>query len=85
VVSLSDEFSTAEAAAARAKVQAGLTPLEKATIEKETAIGVAQALANSNVRWVPEVMVLGNQNASANPMDAVGLNMLLDIAKKQGK
>lgn len=75
----------AEAAAARAKVQAGLTPLEKATIEKETAIGVAQALANSNVRWVPEVMVLGNQNASANPMDAVGLNMLLDIAKKQGK
>lgn len=75
----------AEAAAARAKVQAGLTPLEKATIEKETAIGVAQALANSNVRWVPEVMVLGSQNASANPMDAVGLNMLLDIAKKQGK
>lgn len=75
----------AEAAAARAKVQAGLTPLEKATIEKETAIGVAQALANSNVRWVPEVMVLGNQNASANPMDAVGLNMLLDIAKKQSK
>lgn len=75
----------AEAAAARAKVQAGLTPLEKATIEKETAIGVAQALANSNVRWVPEVMILGNQNASANPMDAVGLNMLLDIAKKQGK
>lgn len=75
----------AEAAAARAKVQAGLSPLEKATIEKETAIGVAQALANSNVRWVPEVMVLGNQNASANPMDAVGLNMLLDIAKKQGK
>lgn len=75
----------AEAAAARAKVQAGLSPLEKATIEKETAIGVAQALANSNVRWVPEVMVLGNQNASANPMDAVGLNMLLDIAKKQSK
>lgn len=58
---------------------------EKATIEKETAIDVAQALANSNVRWVPEVMVLGNQNASANPIDAVGLNMLLDIAKKQGK
>lgn len=75
----------AEAAAARAKVQAGLTPLEKATIEKETAIGVAQALANSEVRWVPEVMVIGggNSSAAANPMDAVGLNMLLDIAKKQ--
>lgn len=75
----------AEAAAARAKVQAGLSPLEKATIEKETAIGVAQALANSNVKWVPEVMILGNQNASANPMDALGLNMLLDIVKKQSK
>lgn len=76
----------AEAAAARAKVQAGLSPLERATIDKETAIGVAQALANSNVRWVPEVMVIGGKDgASANPMDAVGLNMLLDIAKKQNK
>lgn len=74
----------AEAAAARAKVQAGLTPLERATIDKETAIGVAKALANSNVRWVPEVMIIGGKDgASADPMNAVGLNMLLDIAKKQ--
>lgn len=42
--------------------------------------------SNSKVRWVPEVMVLGDKNgASTNPLDAVGLNMLLDIAKKQGK
>ena len=41
----------AEAAAARAKVNAGLDPLQKAQIEKETAIGVAKALAESNVRW----------------------------------
>jgi ribosomal protein S11 len=75
----------AKAAANRALVSAGLTPLERATIEKETAIGVAQALANSNVRWVPEVMVNGGSGSNAaNPMDAVGLNMLLDIAKKQG-
>jgi ribosomal protein S11 len=74
----------AKAAANRALVSAGLTPLERATIEKETAIGVAQALANSNVRWVPEVMVNGGSGSNAaNPMDAVGLNMLLDIAKKQ--
>jgi regulator of protease activity HflC (stomatin/prohibitin superfamily) len=77
------EQGEAEAHAARLKVQAGLTPLEKATIEKETAIGVAQALANSQVRWVPEVMIAGSGNNGANPMDAVGLNMLLDIAKKQ--
>lgn len=76
----------AEAAAARAKVLAGLDPLQRATIDKETTIGVAQALANSNIRWVPEVMIIGGkEGASANPMDAVGLNMLLDIAKKQGK
>ena len=76
----------AEAAAARAKVAAGLTPLERANIEKETAIGVAQALAQSNVRWVPEVMVNGGSGSNAaNPMDAVGLNMLLEIAKKQAE
>lgn len=75
----------AEAAAARAKVQAGLSPLEAATIQKETAIGVARALAESNVRWVPEVIVMGNGSNGTNPMDAVGLNMLLDIAKKQSQ
>lgn len=79
------EQGEAEAHAARLKVQAGLTPLERATIEKETAIGVAQALAGSQVRWVPEVMVAGGSGNGANPMDAVGLNMLLDIAKKQSK
>lgn len=73
----------AEAAAARAKVAAGLDPLQRATIEKETAIGIAQALADSKVRWVPEVMINGQNAGSNNAMDAVGLNMLLDIAKKQ--
>ena len=75
----------AEAAAARAKVQAGLTPLEKATIEKETAIGVAQALANSKVQWVPQVMINGKDGANNAALDAVGLKMLLDIAEKQSK
>ena len=79
------EQGEAEAHAARLKVQAGLTPLERATIEKETAIGVAQALAESKVRWVPEVMVTGDAKGGSDPLQAVGLNMLLDIAKKQGK
>lgn len=73
----------AEAAAARAKVSAGLDPYQKATIEKETAIGVAKALAESKVRWVPEVMINGQDAGSNNAMDAVGLNMLLEIARKQ--
>jgi hypothetical protein len=44
----------AEAEAARLKVAAGLTPLEKANIEKETAIGIAQAFAQTKFpdNWV---------------------------------
>ena len=74
----------AKAAANRALVAAGLTPLDKANIEKETAIGIAQALANSNVRWVPEV-IMTNGNGSSSAMDAVGLNMMMDIVKKMNK
>lgn len=75
----------AKAAANRALVAAGLTPLEKATIEKETAIGVAQALANSNVQWVPSIMIGGSGSSNSNAMDAVGLNMMMDIVKKMNK
>ena len=71
----------AKAAANRALVQAGLTPLEKATIEKETAIGIAQALADSKVRWVPEIIMNGGSGAGS-AMDAVGLNMMMDVVKK---
>lgn len=72
----------AKAAANKALVSAGLTPLEKATIEKETAIGIAKALAESKVRWVPEIIVDGNSGGSNSAMDAVGLNMMLDVVKK---
>lgn len=73
----------AKAAANRALVAAGLTPLERATIEKETAIGIAHELANSNVQWVPSVMMGNGGNGTA--MDAVGLNMLLDVVNKMKK
>lgn len=74
----------AKAAANRALVAAGLTPIEKATIEKETAIGIAEALAKSNVRWVPEVIMSGNGGGNS-AMDAVGLNMMMDIVSKMNK
>ena len=61
-----------------------VTPLEKATIEKETAIGIAEALSNSKVRWVPEIIMNGN-NGNGSAMDAVGLNMMLDVVKKMNK
>lgn len=74
----------AKAAANRALVAAGLTPLEKATIEKETAIGIAEALSKSNVRWVPEIIMSGN-SGSSSAMDAVGFNMMLDVVKKMNE
>lgn len=74
----------AKAAANKALVSAGLTPIERATIEKEIAIGIAQALADSKVRWVPEVIMTGG-NGSGNAMDAVGLNMMMDIVSKMNQ
>jgi len=69
----------ADAAATKLKVAAGLSPLEKAEIEKDTAIGVAEKL--SQVKF-PHVMVIGGENASGgkvNPFDAIGLESLMKI------
>ena len=71
----------AEAEANRLKVQAGLTPQERAEWDYKTAVGVAEALANSKVRWVPEVMMGSNGN-SGSAMDVVGLNMLMEVVNK---
>lgn len=74
----------AKAAANRALVSAGLTPAERAEWDYKTAVGVAQALAESKVSWVPSVMFGGN-GSSNSAMDAVGLKMLLDITKSFDK
>lgn len=71
----------AEAEANRLKVAAGLTPQEKAEWDYKTAVGVAEALANSKVRWVPEVM-MGTGSSNSSAMDAVGLNMMMDVVSK---
>lgn len=75
----------AEAEANRLKVQAGLTPQEAAEWQYKTTVGVAEALSKSNVRWVPEIMMNGNTSGGNSAMDAVGLNMLMDVAKKMQK
>jgi regulator of protease activity HflC (stomatin/prohibitin superfamily) len=69
----------------RLKVLAGLTPLEKATIAKETAIGVAAELAKVQF---PSMMVIGggsNGKAAADPFEAVGLESLMRISDKLAK
>lgn len=76
----------AEAEANRLKVIAGLTPQERAEWDYKTAVGIAEALAQSQVSWVPSVMLTGNgSNGSNTAMDAVGLNMMLDVVKKMNE
>lgn len=73
----------ADADVNKLKVAAGLTPLEKANIAKDTAIGVASELAKVQF---PSMMILGGGgNGSAlNPFDAVGLESFMRISKKLG-
>lgn len=75
------EIGKAEAEVARQKVAAGLSPLEKATLEKETAIGIAKEIAN--VKF-PETMVIagGGKEGGVFPWDAVGLNQMMEITAK---
>lgn len=74
----------AEAQANRALVAAGLTPQERAEWEYKTKVGVAEALAKSSHPLVPEIMMTGGdgKNGASNAMDAVGLNMLMDLTSK---
>ena len=62
-------------------MEENVTPQEKAEWEYKTAVGVAEALSKSNVRWVPEIMINGKDGNSSNALDAVGMNMMLEIAK----
>lgn len=65
----------------RLKVQAGLTPLERATIDKETRIGIAAELAKVTL---PTTMIIGGGGSSGplNPFDAVGLESFMRINEK---
>jgi hypothetical protein len=62
----------------RLKVQAGLTPLERATIDKETRIGVAAELAKVQF---PGMLIIGgdSKGGATNPFDAVGLESFMRI------
>ena len=73
----------ADAEVARLKVQAGLSPREKAEFEKETRIGIAAELAKVNM---PQIVIGGgNGKQGANPMDALGVNMLMEVMAKMEK
>jgi hypothetical protein len=62
------------------KVQAGLTPQEKAEFEMKTKIGVAAEMAKMQF---PSTMIIGGGNGSpTNPFDAIGLEAYMRINKK---
>ena len=71
----------AKAAANQALVKAGLTPLQRAEIDKETRIGVAAELAKV---VFPKMMVIGGsgKGGALNPFDAVGLKSFIEINDK---
>jgi hypothetical protein len=78
----------AEAEGDKLKVAAGLSPLERANIDKATAIGVAEALAGPDGIRFPEMLIIGggaNGSSPMNPFDAVGLESFIEISKKISK
>lgn len=60
-----------------------VTPLERATIDKETKIGVAQAL--SSIKLPTYVVAGGNGGNGNTAMDAMGLKMMTDLVNQMSK
>lgn len=77
---LTKERSVADANALR--VKAGLTPQERAEIDKETAIGVAAELAK--MKWPDGWVVVGGGQAGGgkvDPFSAVGLQSFIQMSR----
>jgi len=72
----------AKAAANRALVSAGATPEQLLAMKKETMIGMAHEFANAKTDIVPKVIVNGGNGNGSDPMQTVGLNMLMQLVEK---
>lgn len=76
----------AQAEGDRLKVQAGLSPLERATIEKETAIGVAKALAGPSGIVFPTIVTGGGgSGGGSGALQTLELKMLNDLVTDMSK
>lgn len=69
----------AQAEGDKLKVAAGLTPKEKAEIEKATAIGVAAELAKTKF---PQTMIFGGGQGETSPMEALGFEAMYKLTKE---
>lgn len=77
----------AEAEGDRLKVQAGLSPLERATIDKDTQIGVARELAS--IKFPQSMVIVGGGSSGSsngvNPFDAIGLESFYNLSERMSK
>lgn len=71
------------AEANKLKVQAGLTPLERAQFEKDTRIGVAEAM--SNISFPSTMIIGGNGGGAINPFDIIGLEAYYKMVGNMSK
>jgi len=74
----------AEAEGDKLKVAAGLSPLQQAQIDKETAIGVAKALAGPDGIEFPKIVISGGEGSSGGDgaLQTVQLKMLNDMTNQ---
>jgi hypothetical protein len=72
----------AEAYRQKKLVEAGLSPKERAEIDKETKIGVAEALSKIQL---PKIVMTGGDGGNNAAMDAMGLKMMTDLVDKMSK
>ena len=72
----------AEAFRQRKLVEAGLSPKERAEIDKATKIGVAEALSKIQL---PKIVMTGGNGGDNAAMDAMGLKMMTDLVDKMSK
>lgn len=75
----------AEAQGDKLKVQAGLSPLEKAEIERDTRIGVAKALAGPQGIVFPRIVAGGGDNGNGGgALQTFQLERLYELSQKVG-
>jgi regulator of protease activity HflC (stomatin/prohibitin superfamily) len=72
----------AEAYRQRKLVEAGLSPKERAEFEMKTKIGIAEAFAQT--QW-PSVVMMGGNGQSANPMDVIALERMVELTNKMSE
>lgn len=75
----------AEAEVSGLKVRAGLSPIEKATLAKETAIGVAHELAQTT--FPASLIISGGNGKGGNlsPIEALGFESMYNLTSKMSK